>query len=406
MKRLYGLCILHLFSAILISETTTRLDSLVLSFAPDYSKSPYTSKLKFTYNDQNQVTSEVIENGLNFMTYVGAIDPLGSGPFNMLITYEYDVNGLLSQQIIQTDFTDDWEPFGTSITKCLYSYSTEGLVTRIDKASYIDFFNEWSDSSTITFDYENRHVIRKSTSYQNQAQSSSDIKTEYTYADNGELLRETTYFFDGSTGDIIEYAYKNNKLSTETKLHTYAPTGDIENSKFYEYLYDEKNNLNQIFSKSWIYNYKWADSEKKEITIEPNSENERIILPEYALSFSPMQRMISGKVTSAIGFIMQNASYKKYEEMQLYWSIAKSTGTKDIKTSMQTIRPNPNKGAFTIRLDKPSTITALNLNGQVVFQQFLPNGTHEIVLQNPQKGIYILQIKADDSIDNQKFIVK
>ena len=77
------------------------------------------------------------------------------------------------------------------------------------------------------------------------------------------------------------------------------------------------------------------------------------------------------------------------------------------KTSHILIYPNPTKGKFTIRSNNQNI--HLNIHSSfndLVYQNKLKKGTHEIDLSTVSKGVYILEVLYENSVEYKKLVIQ
>ena len=63
--------------------------------------------------------------------------------------------------------------------------------------------------------------------------------------------------------------------------------------------------------------------------------------------------------------------------------------------------PNPTEDILNVTLTTPAQVQILNMSGQIVFSQWMNNGTQSIDVDSLSNGLYILSITQENA---QQFI--
>ncbi len=96
------------------------------------------------------------------------------------------------------------------------------------------------------------------------------------------------------------------------------------------------------------------------------------------------------------------------------WSLQDTTGTSGIGTAVSNgvsfdVFPNPNNGDFTIKMNehlKSATVLVYNITGKLVYNKAIEANTINIHLDSDAKGMYSIQLQADNAISTKKIIIK
>ncbi|MGM0497354.1 MAG: T9SS type A sorting domain-containing protein, partial [Bacteroidota bacterium] len=83
------------------------------------------------------------------------------------------------------------------------------------------------------------------------------------------------------------------------------------------------------------------------------------------------------------------------------------TGIHTIAGQKIKVYPNPAKGFVYIDTEIESLqVKIINLNGKTMYEGFTGNTSNKINIDSFPEGLYLLQLKKDDNIINQKLMVK
>jgi hypothetical protein len=84
-----------------------------------------------------------------------------------------------------------------------------------------------------------------------------------------------------------------------------------------------------------------------------------------------------------------------------------TTYSEDIADKIVDIFPNPNSGKFYIQINtkfENIELTISDISGKIILKQKLNSNSYFFDISDKSKGIYLLQIKADNFIINKKIL--
>lgn len=230
----------------------------------------------------------------------------------------------------------------------------------------------------------------------------NNTKNQKVYID-GKLKNQNTF-----TGTILDYS----KLEVGYKFN-----GKIDDIKIFDKALNEAEvqglyNTNQSCTPSFALNvtkdsstlslspmtYQWIDSSGNEIQGANMS------------SFTPSE-------PGAYAVIVNFEDYTDTSDYVAVNDIVTNNQSSRLAASdhSMTIYPNPNKGKFNVHADGLGAIgsarlSVINLNGDIVYQDLIPinqgNIDEQLNLKEISSGSYILQIRTDNVIVNERVAIK
>ncbi len=421
MKRLYILSFLLLTATVLASAVNARLDSMLI-YTANGETFTQTGSFKFYYNAQNQIIKEVLY-GLEdidipdggFEEEMSKSQTLAMADTTFEIAYTYNSNGQIGAQFTLINNGGNRD----TILKEELAYAENGKLTGKAQYIYDEDMGQWMMFTTVEYAYENDRLVTESTFVSIFPLPPMLFeKTEYTYNLAGKLTSKVTFDVAPIMGTLsnsekTEYEYTDGKLTAETDYTTTMEGAWLPETRD-EYEYDGSGNINLVRGKEWdISTNGWIQYDKSALTIDYSISNPTLILPRFFTDEAGLDDIFTAVVTLVETFVEVDVALTKSamvdvktEYTELYWTIDGQTSVEIVGTTNSRLYPNPNKGAFTFATENTSEAIIVNLAGQVVHRQTYPAGTHTISLQNPEKGMYILQLNEGKTTVNQKFVVE
>lgn len=89
-------------------------------------------------------------------------------------------------------------------------------------------------------------------------------------------------------------------------------------------------------------------------------------------------------------------------------TVLNCSGIQEIENSMFKIFPNPSTGIFTIQMNNEvnwQSIRVINQLGEEIYQHYLENGLNKQFELNLENGMYIIEIKTEDSFARQMLLI-
>lgn len=421
MKRLYIFSLLLFAGTLLANAVNARLDSMLI-YSTNGETFTQTGSFKFYYNVQNQIIKEVLS-GLDdidipdggFEADMSKSQTLAMADTTFEIAYTYNSNGQIGAQYTLLNNGGNRD----TILKEELAYAENGKLTGKAQYIYDEDMGQWMMFTTVEYAYENDLLLTESTFVSIFPLPPMLFeKTEYTYNIAGKLTSKVTFDVAPIMGTLsnsekTEYEYTDGKLTAETYYTTTIEGAWLPETRD-EYAYDGSGNINLVRGKEWdISTNGWIQYDKSVLTIDYSISNPTLILPRFFTDEAGLDDIFTAVVTLVETFVEADLALTKSalvdvrtEYTELYWTIDGQTQVEIVESSAAKLYPNPNQGNFVVSTDNNVRATIINLSGQVVYQQNLPAGTHSISLQNPEKGMYILQLKDGKNAVNQKFAVE
>jgi endoglucanase len=94
-----------------------------------------------------------------------------------------------------------------------------------------------------------------------------------------------------------------------------------------------------------------------------------------------------------------------YAELKLYAGTGSLSDEKVLIEDIMEVYPNPAQYNFNLDLKEDSNVRIINLNGQVVFEEFLQQGVNSIDINLPS-GSYMIQVLGESQMVSQQLIIQ
>lgn len=401
MQKNYILLVAFLLTSIAIQATDARLDSVVMyEIVENETEFQKVGKLSFLYNAKNLIILEEFDGQ--------QLDISDTEEDHFMLDYLYDAQDrieLITTSIFENDVKN-------AMMKESRSYNNENLLLQAQQSFYDEDTEEWATYFIVDYIYENGLLKSETTSIPLPLPIGNIVQSQidYKYDASDRVIEEIEYAVNFLT-QALEKSSKKENVYDGDKLKSvvdYTVVNDawIEEYKD-DYTYDDKENPAEILTSSWnSTTSSWTDDEKTVNTFDNGYSNLTFILPVFFNEDAGLEELLVNPVIKSEEFTKVGEFYIATDYADFYWNIDGSSQLAKTPITNYSLYPNPNAGTFKIKAQQNTEVTILNLAGQVIYTKSITAGTHEIDLQNPQNGMYILRFSEGNSIITQKFIIK
>lgn len=315
----------------------------------------------------------------------------------------YDSSDLLVKQTRTDIFSSTNKP----IELDSFEYTTFGARKKFARHFWDTVTKKWEATPKVTYNYYYKNNLLR------QIEMVGPFSTHYDsfeYNTNNEL----EFFYIYSSNSYRDKAIYNSNGDIDTLFQQLKDGGNWKNINKEEYLY---NSSNQVKSIEYFHNNTgtsaWIPQDTAIFTYSAGVLQKARYGP---FNHHRILRGIVGKyevytynTDGSLNTITAQGSTwtPRRGNAKLLFFYKSSTGLKDFKENNIKIYPNPTSGKFTVELEGNtlSTINITDITGKQVFTSKASDSL-DIDLSHLQKGVYIVNVQANNGVKTQKVIVQ
>lgn len=364
-------------------DTKQQLDSIIsYHWDEDNQKEVVYGKHEFRYND----------NGDRYIYLFSEWDAVNQKwAKSWIYNYFYDEYGNLDLEV-KWDWSNDSNKW-VYAWKELYWYDNSGRVSVKNAEEWDAEYNDWRRMWSQQYKYNDLGQL-SIYYYFGFSSSSSRIKTEYEYDDEGLLVLQKHYSWNDDGNQW--------QLASKTE-HDYESSGNELYNTYY--VWDAVNEKWEMWGRRWQYDYDGYGNLIRETVSEWSTiDGQFINLTKNEYSYNEYGNKITAAFYWSVEGGWDNFPFKEI----YYYSDIETTGIKQSKSPIVWVYPNPVSEYLNFEL--PGTYTKavfelFDLQGRKLMTKEISN-SERISIESLTNGLYVYTIDIDGHYQSSKLVKK
>ncbi len=335
---------------------------------------------------------------------------------------EYDAEDKLLTKVKQTKGNADWE----NHSKFNYEYDADNNISALSSQSWDSDIQNWTNRFQRHFEYDTDglQTVQTSQSWTDN-QWKNSVQWLYDYSSNN--VKTTTFQgWEDQTMSWEDISKRRNTLGYDNNDNVISSLNEIwenevwENDSKADYEFNAENEQTLRIQQEWDSGENdWRNYLRETTTFNgsaPFTQSTTILEfwdqeeNDWRNDRKTISDLTEGGNISLLVRESWTSEWEVTDRTYYYYDITTNIAALELNPFNLSVSPNPGNGLVNINfteLDTKAAIQLFNVQGQLVYNKTISNSSNnmEVDFSNLPKGSYILQLKTDHQVSNQKILI-